>query len=38
MSPVYVAGAGMTKFGRSEWSLMKLASDRPNFVIPAPAT
>jgi len=26
MKPVYVAGAGMTKFGRSEWSLMKLAS------------
>jgi len=26
MSPVYVAGAGMTKFGRSEWSLIKLAS------------
>jgi acetyl-CoA C-acetyltransferase len=26
MRPVYVAGAGMTRFGRSEWSLMKLAS------------
>jgi len=26
MNPVYIAGAGMTKFGRSEWSLMKLAS------------
>jgi len=26
MNPVYVAGAGMTRFGRSEWSLMKLAS------------
>jgi len=26
MKPVYIAGAGMTKFGRSEWSLMKLAS------------
>ncbi len=26
MKPVYIAGAGMTKFGRSEWSLIKLAS------------
>ena len=26
MKPVFIAGAGMTKFGRSEWSLMKLAS------------
>jgi acetyl-CoA C-acetyltransferase len=26
MKPVYIAGAGMTRFGRSEWSLMKLAS------------
>jgi len=26
MNPVYVAGAGMTNFGRSEWSLIKLAS------------
>ncbi|MFC2083064.1 acetyl-CoA acetyltransferase [Candidatus Bipolaricaulota bacterium] len=26
MKPVYIAGAGMTQFGRSEWSLMKLAS------------
>ena len=26
MKPVYIAGAGMTKFGRSEWSLMQLAS------------
>ena len=26
MNPVYIAGAGMTKFGRSEWPLMKLAS------------
>jgi len=29
MNPVYVAGAGMTNFGRSEWSLIKLASVRP---------
>jgi acetyl-CoA C-acetyltransferase len=26
MKPVYIAGAGMTKFGRSEWSLLQLAS------------
>jgi acetyl-CoA C-acetyltransferase len=26
MKPVYIAGAGMTRFGRSEWSLIKLAS------------
>jgi len=26
MKPVYIVGAGMTKFGRSEWSLIKLAS------------
>jgi len=26
MTSVYIAGAGMTKFGRSEWSLMQLAS------------
>ena len=26
MRPVYIAGAGMTKFGRSEWPLLKLAS------------
>jgi len=26
MRPVYIAGAGMTKFGRSEWSLIELAS------------
>lgn len=26
MKPVYIAGAGMTQFGRSEWTLMKLAS------------
>jgi len=26
MNPVYIAGAGMTKFGRSEWPLMQLAS------------
>jgi acetyl-CoA C-acetyltransferase len=26
MNPVYIAGAGMTKFGRSEWSLLELAS------------
>ncbi len=26
MKPVYVVGAGMTRFGRSEWSLMDLAS------------
>ena len=27
MKPVYIAGAGMTKFGRSEWSLIRLASE-----------
>ncbi len=26
MKPVYIAGAGMTRFGRSEWPLMQLAS------------
>jgi acetyl-CoA C-acetyltransferase len=26
MKPVYIVGAGMTQFGRSEWSLLKLAS------------
>lgn len=26
MNPVYIAGAGMTRFGRSEWPLMHLAS------------
>ena len=26
MKPVYIAGAGMTKFGRSEWPLIQLAS------------
>lgn len=26
MTSVYIAGAGMTKFGRSEWPLMQLAS------------
>lgn len=26
MRSVYIAGAGMTRFGRSEWSLLKLAS------------
>ncbi|MCK5827849.1 acetyl-CoA acetyltransferase [Candidatus Bipolaricaulota bacterium] len=26
MNPVYIAGAGMTCFGRSEWPLMQLAS------------
>ncbi len=26
MRPIYVAGAGMTMFGRSEWSLIRLAS------------
>ncbi|MCK5584701.1 acetyl-CoA acetyltransferase, partial [Candidatus Bipolaricaulota bacterium] len=26
MKPVYIAGAGMTQFGRSEWTLMQLAS------------
>lgn len=26
MNPVYIAGAGMTRFGRSEWPLMQLAS------------
>ena len=26
MKPVYIAGAGMTKFGRSEWPLLRLAS------------
>ena len=26
MKPVYIAGAGMTRFGRSEWTLMQLAS------------
>jgi acetyl-CoA C-acetyltransferase len=25
MKPVYIAGAGMTRFGRSEWPLVKLA-------------
>ena len=25
MKPVYIAGAGMTRFGRSEWPLIKLA-------------
>jgi len=27
MKPVYIAGAGMTKFGRAEWSLIRLASE-----------
>ena len=26
MKPVYIAGVGMTQFGRSEWSLIRLAS------------
>ena len=27
MKPVYIAGAGMTKFGRADWSLIRLASE-----------
>jgi len=27
MKPVYIAGAGMTQFGRAEWSLIRLASE-----------